>query len=268
MDNRTRALAQAVSVDGWIGSFNDEGHAQVHADIVFRQGSFGDNPNSKVRFKIALKRAEIVLRIPNEEPLKVVRKSVERQTKSAAGKKTAKKSKKTDILGKVGIKLGRKPKGSAEVAAGFESTAENNLVIEEEIRYFVEQHFVTPDGNYAWEITTSEAAESAHLSGSPWDAVGKPRMAVKQEQAPPSGSVSMVIEIRCAREDIEIIDLEEKDPEAKRIFRNKANKNINLAAAEQVIKDELFKAGFLEVPDLGEKHSRLLIADKIILVDE
>ena len=83
-----------------------------------------------------------------------------------------------------------------------------------------------------------------------------------------SGSVSIVIEVRCAREDVEILDLQEKDLEQQRLFRAKKNPALHIAAAEQLIKEELFKAGFLEVPDLSEKHARLLIADKIILEED
>lgn len=269
MDNTTRALQQAVSIDGWLGQFDENGVASVHADIVFRNGSFGEDPDSKIRFKIALKRAEIVLRIPDHEPIKVVRGSIMRTVASASG---VKKTQKTQKMGLKAIakaaasNLGLS--GSAETEGHVETEKQQEITLSEDVTQFVEQHFPTPDGHYGWEIANHDASNAAYLKGSPWDAVEAPRMDVKHQTGQITNSVSMLVEIRCAREDIEILDLEEKDPEARQIFARKKNRDVNLAAAEQLIKEELFKAGFLDVPDLSEKHSRLLIADKVILVDD
>lgn len=268
MDNRTRALSQAISIDGWISEFDDDGTATVHADIVFRKGAFGEGSDAKIRFKIALKRAEIVLRIPSEETQTVVRKSVARTIATSSGKSTTTKSQKTQLSGLLRGRLSHSPDASAEVEATKEIQKDKMITLEEDVTQFVEQHFTTEDDHYGWEIATNTDGPDEYLAGSPWDSANSPRFQIRQNKKELESSCTIVVEVRCAREDIEIIDLEEKNPQSRQMFRQKRNKDVNLAAAEQLIKDELLKSGFLEIPDLAEKHSRLLIADKIILVED
>jgi len=269
MDNTTRTLKQALSVDGWIGDFDDNGVASVHVDVVFRQGGFGEDPTSAIRFKIALTRAEIVVRVPNQAPLRIVKRSVKRTANAATGIRTESAKREGFLKGSVKAALAKTPFVSADGEASVSRTNSSDAQLQEAISRHFEQHFTTEDGHIAWEVEANPEF-APHLAGSPWNAENAPRLNVSKfsnrnaEGDPPS----VIIEIRCCREDIEIIDLEEKDPEAQNMWRTKKNKSVNLAAAEQVIKDELFKAGFLEVPDLSEKQSRLLIADTIIFEDK
>ncbi|MCK0119463.1 hypothetical protein MWU61_02850 [Loktanella sp. F6476L] len=268
MDNRTRALNQAVSIDGWISKFDDNGTATVHADIVFRKGTFGENSDDKVRFKVALKRAEIVLRVPHLEPVKVIKRTIARTVTSPTGIITSKDVQKH--AGKVGVSgiFGQNPSIDIAASGNIEKSKETTTESKVALKRFLEQHFVTDDDHAGWELKIHPDVDDRYLSGSPWDAVEAPRLNLKHQTGEAPDATNVVIEIRCAREDIEILDLEDKDPAAQALFRKKNNRNANLAAAEQLIKAELFKAGFLDVPDLDEKHSRILIADKIILVDE
>lgn len=268
MDNRTRALSQAVSVDGWITNFDENGIATVHADIVFRTGGFGESPDDKVRFKIALKRAEVILRVPNLEPVKVVKKSVARTVAAKVGKVTSKSTKRRGLKAGFSALVGKDTSANVSASGDFDNSSERTTETEAELTQFLEQHITTEDDHYGWELQVNPDVEDKYLKGSPWDAVDAPRLELKHQTGEATKTANVVVEVRCSREDIEILDLEEKDPEKQALFRKKGNKNVNLAAAEQLIKEELFKAGFLEVPDLNEKHSRLLIADKIILVDE
>ncbi len=270
MDNRTRLMNETISIDGWIGEFDADGKAKVHVDVVFRQGSFGDDPNSPIRFKVALTRAEIVVRVPDNEPINVVKRSIDRTVDSLQATQSVQHSKRSAfkrnfkaMFSKLGIGA------DAEASASVEAKKETDLQYQRNVTNFIAQHFTTPDSHPAWEFSTNTQL-SKHLTGAPWDPLEQSRMKVRRSDgdAPKSGSVSVVIEVRCAREDILILDLQEKDPDQQRLFKTKKNSALRIAAAEQLIKEELFKAGFLEVPDLSEKHARLLIADKIILEEE
>ena len=78
MNNSQRSLQGVVSVDGWIAKFDKNDSATVHVDIVFRQGHFGEDSQKKIRFRICLTRAEIVLRIADGEPLRIIKQSIAR----------------------------------------------------------------------------------------------------------------------------------------------------------------------------------------------
>ncbi|MGR3563853.1 MAG: hypothetical protein ACU0FH_13680 [Heliomarina sp.] len=270
MDNRTRALWEAVSLDGWIGKFDDSGVASVHVDVVFRNGSFGEDPTVPIRFKIALKRAEVVVKIGPDQPLKVIKKSIQREKSFAdpvqieetvATKSTAQ----AQAISELSADLLK-----SKIGASGEFSQEKEFQIRQNksVQRLIQQHFTTPDSHPAWEIKITPASDE-YLYGAPWEAEAEPRFSVKRtsDLVPNQEEVTICIEVRCRREDIEILDLEQKDTEKQSRFRRKKNSDVNLAAAEQLIKAELEKAGFLDIPDLGEKHARLLIADKLILED-
>lgn len=265
MNNTKRALEQAVSIDGWIGTFDDKGEATVHADIVFRQGVFGEHKEAPVRFKIALKRAEIVVRCPGDSPLRIIRKSIERtQPRAAAIVNTQTKKERGWSLSGL-LSLGKSSNAELTANGNIANTRSTNTELSERVTAILNQHFSTPDGHPAWEVAHS-ATHSPHLVGAPWDAAEAPRLKVKRNGA--TFEPTMMLEVRCRREDIEIIDLEFKDPEKQAHLKRKKGYANNLAAAEELIKLELQKAGFLEIPDLSEQHSRLLIADSYIFQDE
>lgn len=266
MSNTGRVLEQAVSVDGWIGEFDEEGHALVHADIVFRQGDFGEDKDAPVRFKIALKRAEIVIRCPDGSCLRVIKKTMSRasDTNKATIRKQTSRSKKRGLGGNFRVS-NKKPDFEASASASTQREESESSELEAEVKAILEQHFTTPDKHPAWEVEPS-ALHSEYLWGSPWHAEQEPRFKVRKQGN--GEDTTMMIEVRCRREDIEVLDLELKDPEEQSRFKRKKNHENNMVAAEQLIKLELEKAGFLDIPDLNEKHSRLLIADTLIFEDE
>lgn len=69
-DNRKRAFADVVSIDAWHDSFS-EAYASVdlHADVVFGTARVGGECDSPIRFRLSVKRAEVVIVIPNTEPV-------------------------------------------------------------------------------------------------------------------------------------------------------------------------------------------------------
>ena len=73
------------------------------------------------------------------------------------------------------------------------------------------------------------------------------------------------LEVRCRREDILIKGLEIKDAQKHNYFKSKYSKDANLAAAEQLIVEEIRKAGFLRLPNMSEPKSDLILADLILL---
>ncbi|WP_299678811.1 hypothetical protein [uncultured Roseobacter sp.] len=268
MSNSSRALRQVVSLDGWIATFDADDTATVHADVVFREGRFGAEQDDKVRFRLSLRRAEIVVIAPDTEPLRVIRSSVERtpareeQTRLVTHQTTA------QAHGKAGLSLSSALTPGADLALGAEAhrSLTTRQELTEKVAGHVEQHFTTLEGHPAWEV---RAIGRDCLDGSPWDAAGAPRLKVKRqaERNADGDKPTMRFEMRCRREDIEISDLELKDPEKQGWFARRSNRDVNLAAAEQVIKEELLSAGFLQVADLNEKHADVVIADVIVSED-
>ena len=61
-DNRKRALADVVTVDAWHAEFsNDAPRVDLHIDVVFGVGRIGGGESAGVRFRLSLRRAEVVV---------------------------------------------------------------------------------------------------------------------------------------------------------------------------------------------------------------
>lgn len=268
MSNAGRALRQVISLDGWIANFDDDETATVHVDVVFREGKFGSDDTDRVRFRLALKRAEIVLFAPDSEPLRVIRSSVRRSPVQEGQTQQVIDEVSGETRGKAGVSVKTALSTGGELS--LEGEARRSITkrreLTEKVGGHFEQHFTTVDGHPAWEIC---AIGLGQLSGAPWDAVDAPRLKVKRlaDRNADGDKPTLRLEVRCLREDIEISDLELKEPDKQKWFSRRANRDVNLAAAEQVIKEELLSAGFLRVSDLSEKHGELMIADLIVSED-
>ena len=148
MNNSQRSLQGVVSVDGWIAKFDKNDSATVHVDIVFRQGHFGEDSQKKIRFRICLTRAEIVLRIADGEPLRIIKQSIARtplpdmatrETVKTTNRRAARKVKALASLTKApSIAVGADLSGSRQVDITEKA--------QESLDRYLAQHFQTQNG--------------------------------------------------------------------------------------------------------------------------
>ncbi len=90
LHNRKRILSEVVSLEAWQQPTDVASQLSLHADVVFKEGRIGGEENSKLRFKLRVKRAELIIIVPENEPVSVIRNSVSRDTIKVVGTKTAK----------------------------------------------------------------------------------------------------------------------------------------------------------------------------------
>ena len=69
-DNRKRALADLVTIDVWHDDFGKR-RVNLHADVVFGTARVGGESESQVRFRLSVKRAEVVVIVPDFEPVSI-----------------------------------------------------------------------------------------------------------------------------------------------------------------------------------------------------
>jgi len=80
-DNRRRALAEVVTAEAWHAAFsNEKPQVDLHVDVAFGRGRIGGGDSSGVRFRLSLRRAEIVVILPELEPVRVATATVRRDT--------------------------------------------------------------------------------------------------------------------------------------------------------------------------------------------
>lgn len=129
---------------------------------------------------------------------------------------------------------------------------------------FFVQHERTTDGHPAWEVRNRSGKV---LAGNPWDAKLEPRLKVELPSAGIGVEPTIRVEIRCRGEDLDFgSGIKIKDEKKRGLFSKIHNRDVNLAAAEQLLKKELEKEGLtLSAP--GEKYGEITLADIILTVE-
>lgn len=268
-DNNTlRTLQDVIKLDGWIAEFDNDNLAQVHMEIVFRESRFGGNPGDKVRFSLSLKRAEIHILIPKHEPIQLKRGSTLRQTNETAVKRETKKqvTGSATIGAEVEVGMTKPPRADLNASAGAAASFDITETHEDNIPPFAIQHLPKSPREFGWEVTPNRTNK---LSGSPWHPDESPIFKIKRsnEKNADGERPTFTVKITCRREDLEITNIETDDPTLKNSL-TKNRKDLRVVAAEQLIKAELQRAGFLQVPDMTNPASEIIVADRIIMEEE
>ncbi|WP_421736800.1 hypothetical protein [Caulobacter sp.] len=264
--NRRRALADLVGLDAWKGALDKQGRFNLHVDVAFGVSRVGGGVEERARFRICLKRAEVVVIVPPTEPATVDKATVERDSgglsvktqESYVTRTQAAASARANVT--VGAKGGVDAGISAAVNSGADVSATSSATLSRNGTALVSGQSQTFDGNYRWVITP--AIDGAMLDGHPWDAKQKPRMKVRDDRSDRARHLepTIRIQVRCLREDLEITDIVLKDTKRwQSLVRSPTHRN-RVAAAEAVIRDRLSKAGLFHDP-LDEPFSELCLAE-------
>lgn len=262
-DNRRRAFGTVASLDAWHEKFTvSRRRAKLHVDVVFADARLGGEPDDEVRFRLRLKRAEVVVVISRHEQIEVDKASVSRDAPQVKVKQAEKRSTKRQAKGGVDFNAGvsiRGPSAAGKVGAGahFDATQEAALKVTRETGGFAVTQIQTDAGEYAWIV---EPVASTVLAGRPWDAMKAPRLALidRIETRKRTIDPAVNVEIRCRREDLEIRDIAltqardlaamAKDP----LWQNKVK------AAEAVIRTRLARAGLLK-GDISDPFAEIVL---------
>jgi hypothetical protein len=264
-DNRRRAFADVVSIDAWHASF-DGGKAIVdlHADVMFGTARLGGEPESPVRFRLSVKRAELVVIIPETEPVAVDPASVAREFPIAKGKKTETFQRTEGRHLKAGINLTLSRKGAAAEAGAKASAQQDQTTVQKwdlstPVKGFKTLHSKTANGDYRWIITSYNATA---LEGSPWDATKEPRLKLidKRGQTNKSLEPAVRLEVRCRVEDLEILDIHDKDEGRWKLISSAKGFKNRMAAATAFIRNKLAEEG-LHVTNIEDQFGEITLAN-------
>lgn len=267
--NRRRALADTVSLDAWKGEVGAKGKFDLHVDVTFGVGRLGGEVDDKARFKLSLKRAEVVVIISPNEPAKVDKGSVARtETAGVVIKDVVTQQSEGAIAAAVGIDASVSERGAkAKAKAGAKAKASKSkkavTTITRQTSSMIIVQSQTVDGDYRWSI--SGAVAEMMLDGKPWDADRVPRMKVIDTRRDRSRGIepSVRVEVRCLRDDLKIENIVLKDDKAwANLLKSPSHRN-RYIAAEAVIRDRLFKAGLVHGA-LGEPYAQMCLAEAIV----
>jgi hypothetical protein len=256
-------FGETVSVDAWYEPFNEERTtADLRVDVTFRKDvPVGAEPESPVRFRLSLHRAEIVVILPDHGSIGIDRDSVAREMPDVSGQRTDKEATTQNLAAKaeagIGSTTGFVAKASMEGSMSHTSASETEF--KQNIKLMLVMHSATRDG-HSWEIKPTSGDK---LEGKPWDAVKEPRLKIidKRTSRKRNFLKDIIIEVRCRREDLCITELKLKDEakESARMFR-KRNSNPE-AAARGYIHARFATAGLdVDVGSIDEKFIKLVLS--------
>lgn len=263
LDNRTRAFADVLAIDAWHEAFDSEyATADLHADVVFSTARVGGEPESDVRFRLRLRRAELVVIIPETEPLSVDKRSVSRdsQNQNARVTEILEHSGKSRAAASGSVNLGLES-SSAGIALSADTSLEvsevRKMEIDTEGPLMAVIQSLTPDGFYRWSIETRTRQP---LNGRPWDGTLSPRLKLIDTRSDRTRGIppTVRIEVRCRREDIDIFDIEIKNENVWQKVKRRAGFRNRIAAAEAYIRDRLASEG-LSAQNLNDKFGQLTL---------
>lgn len=268
-----RILGELVAIDAWHRSFSGtRDTVDLHVDVVFDEARLGGEPSSDVTFRLSLKRAEIIVRVPETEPLKVIRSSVSRNSPAKTGKRYMNAAVKSTVAAGAAVSAGVQ-QGNVPTASGsLRATADKEIVksdttevVEDWVAIRVTQRR-TQGGDYVWRV---ESGVEGPLDGRPWDPIAEPRARLKDTRLGSTRSIEpcVIIEARCLREDIVISDIRLKDDSLWSKAKQVGGHKNRLAVAEGYIRQKLSEQG-LEVLDISDRHAPLILATLVAENDD
>jgi hypothetical protein len=266
--NRKRGLSDVVGVEAWHQSFDDgPGAAALHIDVVFQTGRLGGSPQDRVRFKLGLKRASIIVVIPPGEPTRVDVRSVIRDSPSGSGQvvQTIASGRKSGAGVGLNANLGAQSNlaGSVNLEAVASDEREKNVQITEAISHMKVVHMKNDEQFHRWIVSPTITPA---LDGRPWDS-GTPRLNLidTRKLATQAMPPTVRVEVRCLIEDLAITDIALKDQTAwARIVAGPNHRN-KVAAAEAFIRNRLYRDGLLSgsLVDEADRYAEITIAATI-----
>ena len=261
--NRRRAFADVVTVEAWHDNFTDNNsEVDLHADVVFGTARVGGETDSPVRFRLSVKRAEVVIIIPELEPVAVDRRSVSRDSPEVQGciTETRQRSSKGDLSAGVslsGTQEGLQGSLTAKAAGQKSASTMRTTEVSEAVRLIIVTQSKTDEGHYRWLL---EPSLPPFLKGRPWDPAKQPRLRLIDNRKDRSKGIppSVRVEVRCRKEDLHIEDLRVKDEGLWETLRNRVGFTNRLAAAESYIRERLLEEG-LEVENMDDIFGQITL---------
>ena len=264
-DNRLRAFAEVVSIDAWHEGFESgKGKADLHADVVFGTGRLGGEPQSQVRFRLRVKRAELILIVPKTEPINISRRSINRFGSAMSMKRSIPQTRKKKGSAAGGGKFEVSQSGvsaSASLTAGavFEGKLEERLEGSQQVLAIrVTHRFSNADGCDHWAF---EPTFGSILEGRAWVPGETPLATARDTRNDVGRSIPPVVrfEVRCLLEDLEIADIQLKNGS---IFPAIGAAKNRLKAAEAYIRNKLVEAG-LEVHGVSDPFDQIVLGSVV-----
>jgi hypothetical protein len=266
-DNRRRAFADVVTVEAWHDDFKKgASRVDLHADVVFGTARLGGERESSVRFRLSIRRAELLIIIPELEPVSVDAESVSRDSPSLHGRLIEIIEEKRAVGAKATASASLDivhphASVSSEAEGHVSKSLSKKLELSTSVALMMVTQSKSSEGHYRWLI---ESTSGSMLEGRPWDAGKQPRLRLIDKRSDPSKGIppTVRVEVRCRREDLIISDLQMKDEGIWTAVKSRVGHKNRMAAAISYIRNRLSEEN-LEVQNMEDVFGQLTLGSTI-----
>ena len=277
-NNKRRTLQRLAVTRAWFDPVPgaDAPRYALHMDVAFQEERLGGGEGDPVRFRVALKRCEIVVVIPlGAKGLRVDPRTIASGQGPATVSVERRLMASSEAEGSVDFALA--PAGAAagvSVSASAKRARELEATTRQSLPVLLGTRSLSQEGDPSWTIKRTDGTDI--LEGMLWDArQDEPRFELvdrrpieERDREHRTGLHTTVkVEVRCKREDLEITDIALTDQETVSRVAKWANHKKKAKVAEAFIKHRLQQEG-LRVGDIHEPFSDLVVGDLLVsLVD-
>ena len=164
------------------------------------------------------------------------------------------------------------PVASGELAASQEWQRDRVTQSEQTIGLYHEL-WKKVRGNHAWSVDGRDL-DKGRLAGPVFDAKIAPRLTVVDERSENAQANDLAknlnpvagVKIRCLREDIDVYDIEYKDPNKQKLFQTKSYREVKLATAREVLKEAILREGLVAGDLVSDPYAEMTICDVSITI--
>lgn len=240
-NNRGSVFDPAISVEAWRAPCTNEKLGSVHVDITFLEARLGEEPESKVRFRLSLKSVVLKVTASSVDPIRISPSSVDRGNISTSQfSETASTS--LSVGGSASLNIGTGPipvSGALAASADGRHDRTKTITTNDILRPHKIEQFKIGE-SYCWSI---DSQNGGSLEGKVWDPVSEPRCSVVlTSQNAQSQDCEVRLDVECKREDISLEGIQLKEGNKLKLAFGRDN---NFAAAEAVLRHLLAEKGFL-----------------------
>jgi len=277
-NNKRRTLHRLAVTRAWFDLVQDSNPLRYtfHMDVSFQNERLGGGEDDPVRFRIGLKKCELVVVLPRDkDALKIDPRTIASDQSPAYVTIDRKTLASAEMSGSGALDVGPAGMtGSANLAASATRARSVEATTNEVMPVLLGMRSESTDGNLSWSIERTNGPEI--LKGQFWDAkkdeprfvvVDQRPIEVREQEARTGLHATVTVEVRCKREDLDITHIELTKPSDIKLMGLLPNRKKSMKAAEAFIKHQLQKEG-LSVGDIHEPFSDLVVGDLLVSLVE
>ena len=277
-NNKQRALGRIAIIRAWFSPLTGLAPPRYafQMDVSFQSDRLGGGPDDPVRFKVGLKRCQLVVVLPRAQSgLAIDHRTVEAGHSPTTVTISQRIEASSEAGGSASLGVGpRGATGSLSLEAAAKRTRSVEASSEQFLPVLLGTRSLSVEGHQSWNVARIDGIHI--LEGLLWDAnrdaarfelVDRRPVEVQEQEKRTGMHATVTVEVRCKREDLEVTEIGLTDPNQAQVMARLINRNKAMKVAEAFIKKKLQEEG-LRVGNINEAYSDLVVSELVVSLVE